>query len=458
MDWVCLKKANPILLGCIFLTTNRISKFINNYSECVMSKNKQGLRPEDEKTLRDLIKQNKEVFAKISAMYFLKDDLVEVTNRSYSATKIIENEVENLKLEIHKLIGERNRVMQSLGVLSQLNSQIEKFKSLLEQEYSDGELLIDRLEEILNQEEIDEIGNLRQEIINLHSEIYDCDDDESVHSRINDFLINMDKAQKFLTETVEFEGISVAKKEVIRKEYEKIHDYYDHLFDDSDEDSISKDLNKKINELNKFYQKIFGNESNKTISLKDDLEKRLTQLKEVEEEAKKVINLASDAGLAGGFVEKAKEAKKNKEISVAILSVSLMLMTIFNFFTIEFDKLDDITLVSIAVRVMINAPLLWLAIVSNINLNKYSRLEQDYAHKEALAKSYERYKTEISKLSSEDEQAENLKQELIRINLEAFKLNPADNMDKAKSDTIMDKILTIKYLNEDKKGDEKKDE
>lgn len=416
-----------------------------------MSKHKQGLRSEDEKILRDLIKQNKEVLEKISAMYLLKDDLIEVTDRRFGATKIIENEIENLKSEITKTITEKNKLIQSLSALSQLNNQIEKFKNLMNNQYSDDTLLIDKLEEVLNKEQIEEIEQLQQEIIEFHSKIYESEDEINIHDRVDDFLINMDRAQKFLIETVEFEGVAVAKKEVIRKEYEKINEYYDYLFDDSDEDSISKDLNKKIAELNKFYQKIFGNESGKTISLKDDLEKRLTQLKEVEEEARKVINLASDAGLAGGFVEKAKEAKKNKEISVGILSISLILMAVFNFCTIEFDKLDDITLVSIAVRVMINAPLLWLAIVSNINLNKYSRLEQDYAHKEALAKSYERYKTEISKLSSEDEQAENLKQELIKINLEAFKLNPADNMDKAKSDTIMDKILAIKYLNEDKK-------
>lgn len=423
-----------------------------------MSKNKYGLKPEDEKALKNLIQQNKEVFEKISAMYLMKDDLIEITDRRYGASKIIQNEVDNLKSEINRTIAERNRAFQSLEIMTQLNTQIEKFKSLLEQRYSDDLLLIEKLEEILNQEKIDETEQLQQEIMEFHSEIHESEDNVSIYNRINDFLTNMDKAQKFLTETVEFEGVSVAKKEVIRKEYEKISEYYNDLFDDSNEDSISKDLNRKIGELDKFYKKIFGNENNKQISLKDDLGRRLEQLKEVEEEARKVINLASDAGLAGGFVEKAKEAKKNKEISVGILSISLILMTVFNFCTIEFDKLDNITLVSIAVRVMINAPLLWLAIVSNINLNKYSRLEQDYAHKESLAKSYERYKTEISKLSSEDEQAENLKQELIKINLEAFKLNPADNMEKAKSDTIMDKILAVKYLNETKKEDDKKDE
>lgn len=430
-----------------------------------MSKHKQGLKPEDEKILRDLIKQNKEVLEKISAMYLLKDDLIEVTDRRFGATKIIENEIENLKSEITKTIAEKNRAIQSLSALSQLNSEIEKFKSLLEKEYTDGVLLIERLEEILDKDEMEELGNLKKDIIDFHSEIYDYEDDVSIYTRINTFLINMDKAQKFLTETVEFEGVEVAKKEVIRKEYEKINEYYDYLFNDSDEDSISKDLNKKINELNKFYEKIFGNgnENNKTISLKDDLEKRLIQLKEVEEEAKKVINLASDAGLAGGFVEKAKEAKKNKIISVIILSLALCAMffynkDIFNGIPKNQEAINNYIIIWNLLKLLINAPLLWLAIVANINLNKYSRLEQDYAHKEALAKSYERYKNEISKLSSEDEQVENLKQELIKINLEAFKLNPADNMDKAKSDTIMDKILAIKYLNEAKKEDDKKDE
>lgn len=430
-----------------------------------MSKHKQGLRPEDEKILRDLIKQNKEVLEKISAMYLLKDDLIEVTDRRFGATKIIENEIENLKSEITKTITEKNRAIQSLSSLSQLNNQIEKFKNLMNNQYSDDTLLIDKLEEVLNKEQIEEIEQLKQEIIEFHSKIYESEDEINIYDRVDDFLINMDRAQKFLTETVEFEGVEVAKKEVIRKEYEKINEYYDYLFNDSDEDSISKDLNKKINELNKFYQKIFGNgnENNKTISLKDDLEKRLIQLKEVEEDAKKVINLASDAGLAGGFVEKAKEAKKNKIISVIILSLALCAMffynkDIFNGIPKNQEAINNYIIIWNLLKLLINAPLLWLAIVANINLNKYSRLEQDYAHKEALAKSYERYKTEISKLSSEDEQVENLKQELIKINLEAFKLNPADNMDKAKSDTIMDKILAIKYLNEDKKEENKKEE
>lgn len=424
-----------------------------------MSKHKQGLRPEDEKILRDLIKQNKEVLEKISAMYLLKDDLIEVTDRRFGATKIIENEVSNLKSEINKVITEKNRVIQSLAILSQLNNQIEKFKNLMNNQYSDDILLIDKLEEILNKEQIEEIEQLQQEIIEFHSRIHESKDEISIYDKVDNFLINMNKAQRFLEETVEFNGVPVAKKDVVKKQYEQITDYYDNLFGESEEDySRVQELNEKISELEDFHSKIFGNE--KRPSFQEDLDKRLQELKGVESEARKVINLASDAGLAGGFVEKAKEAKKNKWWSVGFLILSLLIMFFYN--RELFNNIPDIqnqinngSIIWVILKMTVNAPLLWLAVVANINLNKYSRLEQDYAHKEALAKSYERYKTEISKLSSEDEQVENLKQDLIRINLEAFKLNPADNMETAKSDTIMDKILAIKYLNNEQNHKDK---
>lgn len=106
-------------------------------------------------------------------------------------------------------------------------------------------------------------------------------------------------------------------------------------------------------------------------------------------------------------------------------------MAIFNFFTIDFDKLDEITITSITVRLILNIPLIWIATVANINLNKYSKLEQEYGHKEALARSFEKYKTEIQTLNSETEESIYLQTKLLEINLDAFKKNPADGMELA---------------------------
>lgn len=417
-----------------------------------MLKNTKGLRAEDERKLKDLIEKNKNLFKELSVRYTLKDDLVEVTNRSYGAKKIIQAEVDDLKSEIEQTVSQKDKLIKELEQLSQLNNELERFKRIAEQYYPNQDtLIIDYLEDFLREDKINELENLKKKIVDFYNDIYEKGEYEtSINQQISDFLLEMNNAQKFLTDTIDFKGVPVAKKDVIKKQYEEIHEYYEDLFDNNKEESIAEELNKKIEDLERFHQKIFGDDKN--TSLKDDLEARLKELKNVEEEAKKVINLASDAGLAGGFVEKAKEAKTNKIYAAVILTISLVLIVGFNFRTIEFERLDEITLVSILVRVIINTPLLWLAVVANINLNKYSRLEQDYAHKEALAKSYERYKTEISKLPNLDNEAESLKYELIKINLEAFKLNPADNMDGAKSDTVVEKFLNTNHPKQENKS------
>ena len=151
--------------------------------------------------------------------------------------------------------------------------------------------------------------------------------------------------------------------------------------------------------------------------------------------------MSSDAGLAGGFNQKVDEVKKNKYVSLAVFVVVLIIMGIFNFNTIDFKNLKDIDLISIITRFMINIPFLWIATVANINLNKYTKLEQEYSHKESLAKSFERYKTEIEKLDRIDsEKSNSLMMNLMELNIEAFKVNPANSIDKIKKDsTLLDK-------------------
>ncbi|MGS0707585.1 hypothetical protein ACVBEE_13930 [Acinetobacter sp. ANC 3781] len=117
------------------------------------------------------------------------------------------------------------------------------------------------------------------------------------------------------------------------------------------------------------------------------------------------------------------------------------MLALFNFLTIEFDKLDQITITSIIVRVILNVPLIWIATVANINLNKYSKLEQEYGHKEALARSFEKYKSEIITLTAETDETIYLKTKLLDLNLEAFRKNPADGMETAKSVSFFEKMI-----------------
>lgn len=74
-------------------------------------------------------------------------------------------------------------------------------------------------------------------------------------------------------------------------------------------------------------------------------------------------------------------------------------------------------------------------------MNKYSKLEQEYGHKEALARSFEKYKSEIITLNAETDETIYLKTKLLDLNLEAFRKNPADGMETAKSVSFFEKMI-----------------
>ena len=52
----------------------------------------------------------------------------------------------------------------------------------------------------------------------------------------------------------------------------------------------------------------------------------------------------------------------------------------------------------------ISGPLIWLAIYASKRRSENQRLEQEYAHKETLAKSYSSYKQQIEDLNQEDKE------------------------------------------------------
>ena len=306
----------------------------------------------------------------------------------------------------------------------------------------------------MTEEKITELESKVSKIDHLYSNFYDeSSSEKNKVDQINEIYVKADTFNKyFFEDEIEFDGLKIQREQAIKKEYEKICDFYDELFKNSEDESgeeklsISKIIKQQEKKIDHFYNKIFGSSNPEQKALSDVLDHRLQNLKEVESEAKKIIGLSSIAGLAGGFVEKGKEARMNKYVSLGVFVASLILLAIFNFKTIDFNALDKITLISITIRLVINIPLIWIATVANLNLNKYSKLEAEYGHKESLAKSYEKYKDEILKLhqiSSDNQEAyDNIYADLIKINLEAFKKNPADGMDTAKSNSILDQVLS----------------
>ncbi len=89
-------------------------------------------------------------------------------------------------------------------------------------------------------------------------------------------------------------------------------------------------------------------------------------------------------------------------------------------------------------------PAFWLVIFVSRRRNEAQRLAQEYAHKEALAKSYDSYKQQIEKLSEENRKEE-LLTKLMGNMLKAIALNPAETLDKNHKDpTPIEEVIKKK--------------
>lgn len=412
------------------------------------------LDPKDEQKLKNLLNELDQLNKSLTAKYTLRNDLEAITDGRSAAAKLIKEEIDALRLETQQLKVQKEQLIDDLNSLSELKQDTEELKQILQQNYKPNVTLLNYLKQFMTEEKITELESKVSKIDHLYSNFYDeSSSEKNKVDQINEIYVKADTFNKyFFEDEIEFDGLKIQREQAIKKEYEKICDFYDELFKNSEDESgeeklsISKIIKQQEKKIDHFYNKIFGSSNPEQKALSDVLDDRLQNLKEVESEAKKIIGLSSIAGLAGGFVEKGKEARMNKYVSLGVFVASLILLAIFNFKTIDFNALDKITLISITIRLVINIPLIWIATVANLNLNKYSKLEAEYGHKESLAKSYEKYKDEILKLhqiSSDNQEAyDNIYADLIKINLEAFKKNPADVMDTAKSNSILDQILS----------------
>lgn len=417
---------------------------------------KPGLDKSDERKLIGMLDQIKELHTSLTAKYELRADLMQLVDKRQGAARVVKDEVETLRKEINELVNTKNNLNVEIEKLFLLKGKVEHLELLIEQKISDGRTLPEAIEYLLDESNYENWLQRSNQIDEFFNNLFlPTKENNKIKSQlIEEMYEKSEELNKFFfkeDESVQIDGVSTTRDFRLRRNYKQIEDYYDLLFsphhdkDGNELPSISQKIKKQTSDLEVFHNKIFGTNDGEKKSLSTALDERLNQLKEIEQEALRIINLSSTAGLAGGFFEKAKEAKMNKYWSLGVFAFSLILLAAFNYFSIEWDDLDSISIKSIIVRALLNLPLIWLATVANINLNKYSRLEQEYGHKEALAKSYEKYRDEISKLPTIDESkhevANELHAELIKLNLEAFKKNPTDDIDKAKANLLIDKLL-----------------
>lgn len=269
--------------------------------------------------------------------------------------------------------------------------------------------------------------------------------------------------------------ISIEKES--NEKFNELCDYYNETLITSDTNvSIKKALNdakqmvisiqKEIEEsaeetattiadIEKFSRKIYGskNDENSKEGLANDIDQLYSNLKAFEgtqslrykalnEEIEALLPGATSAGLATAY-KKLKESFHDPirhssyvfYASIGILVIVSLLLTIESFepWRITFSKIGDWmdVLNSIIYKLPFYAPIVWLAYFASKRRSEYQRLEQEYAHKEALAVSYHSYKKQLEELASSDS---SILEDLISRTINAISHNASTTLDKNHGD------------------------
>lgn len=391
------------------------------------------LKSKDEARLKHMLKELSELNDSLGAKYSLRADLRDLNNRSFTVAKLLQEELDKIKSNQQKLeeacnetLIVKNKIETCLEVISEIENRLEKDE--------DGISIYDRFLAVTAEGQIESLEEAKQEIIDQYSELFEAEEgEESPIAKLEAKIKEIEDKYSHFFEEQNDEGENIFEE--LESKINKISELWEEYFLADQEGIIkSEQIDDRLKKIDQFYLKIYGDQENGIPSLKKELDSRLDNLKDVETRAKATIDLSSEAGLAGGFVSKRKEANKARIFSLVVFIVTVLCMFGFNLWLFDAEDFKNMELHTLVFKITINAPLIWIATIANVNLNRFSRLEQEYSHKESLAKSYERYRAEIEQLEQLGVQgADELKIKLLDTNLEAFKVNPVVHTQKMKA-------------------------
>ena len=198
----------------------------------------------------------------------------------------------------------------------------------------------------------------------------------------------------------------------------------------------------KVNEekVSEFETKVFG----KTLEDKESLKFKLNDLKSQHEElhgewegkyetlTSKIEGLlpgATSAGLAKSYYDQKNSYKWPNIIWSAVFTLTMGGMVYYAIHTISESTDIKNVFMNILSRAPFFIPTIWLALFASKQQSQNRRLEQEYAYKESLAKSYDGYKREIENLPETDEKNE-IMEKLVRTMIDTAGFNPSSTLEK----------------------------
>lgn len=329
-----------------------------------------------------------------------------------------------------------NSTLQSID-LETLEKSISKIYKLEEELLNDNQKISikTKIDDMFN-----EMNDKKLQLEEYHSQIFeDTDITDSIQSKINDYKKDIEISSKNIKDNL----IAVSSK------IDELDKFYVKTFGtENDSKSSKKDIEKLIDLLNRTLEEqkdSFDNQINQKLEKIKQYEKeQQDNNKNLYEQIESLLPHATSTGLAKAFEVQREKFQKPIENwnKVFIISIAIMFFsTLSTYFTFDFANLTvsfmgnelgaEKTFTSLFNRLPIIAPLIWLAIYASKRRSENQRLEQEYAHKEALAKSYSSYKQQIDNLPSE---SKNLLEKLLDTAIDTISANASHSLDKKHGD------------------------
>lgn len=285
------------------------------------------------------------------------------------------------------------------------------------------------------------ISEKMDEIVDFHKDLIDwTDGKEPIKSEIQWYLEELSD-----------------KLNSIKEKYDSLIEWEDWIIKNHEKSSITKDkiedlldeLNPLIENFNIYYDKVFWtkDENWKTVWwLKNEIEEKNKEFIALKEKIEWLLPWATSAWLAYAYEKYKKSFYREKWIRSLIFIVAILWMLVsYLLYNPEWPEITERwwILVKFIIRFPITVPFIWLALFSGKQQNKYQRLEQEYAYKESLSRSFEWYRREIDKINNL-ETAKQLQINLLNVIVQMSSYNPSNtlespsNNEKSPYSTFMD--------------------
>ena len=208
-----------------------------------------------------------------------------------------------------------------------------------------------------------------------------------------------------------------------------------------------------VDEFNEYYDKVFWKENEEWKRkwwLKEEIEEREQEYTALKDKIEWLLPWATSAWLASAYENHKNTFKKQKNMRTWVFVLALLWMIVSYLLYNPEVEIQEWWwwLIKFLVRAPITIPCVWLASFSWKQQNKYQRLEQEYAYKESLSRSFEWYRKEIEKVW-DSELANQLQIDLLKVIINMSSYNPSitlespSNNEKSPYWTVIEKTPEI---------------